>query len=209
MKLDELLESVRRARSVLVVGLFLLSPLTSRAAGEPTTLAELNAWYPAVPASQNAAMIYADAFGSLPGNSSDPTPALAVSQKPLALLHRAAEFSKCRYPIDLTFGFQTELPHLAKIKETSELLKLEAIANASKGRADLAVQSIQSGLAVARSLEQEPVLISQWVRSRAIDITISALEQSLWKKAFSDQQLIAVQASLKAAETNDTTAYRR
>jgi hypothetical protein len=209
MTLTELLESVRRASHALAAGLFVLFALTSRAGSEPTTLAELNAWYPAVPADQNAAVVYAEAFALLSENASDPIPTPAVSQKLLALLHRAAELPSCRYPIDLAAGYQTKLPHLAKIKQAAEFLKLEAIAYASKGYADLAVQSIQANLGLARSLEPEPLLISQLVRTAVIALTTIGLERSLWQKPFSDEQLAQLQISMKAAETNDAEAYKR
>ncbi len=192
---------------VLAVGLLAVAAI--QATGEPTTLAELNAWYPEVPASQNAAQLYAEAFTMLPESSSDAPPPVGQSQKILDLLHRATTFPQCRYPVDFNLGFQAKLPHLAKVKLSAELLQQEAILNATKGRMDLAMQSIQAGLGLVRSLEREPTIISQLVRSRAIELTFTGLEQSLWHKAFTDEQLSQLQAAFQIAETNDATAYKR
>jgi hypothetical protein len=192
---------------VLVAGLLAVAAI--QASGEPTTFAELNAWYPEVAAAQNAATLYAEAFAMLPDNSSDALPPVGQSQKTLDLLHRAANFPQCRYLVDFKLGFQAKLPHLAKVKLSAELLQQEAILNATKGRMDLVTESVQAGLGLVRSLEREPATISQLVRSRAIELTVTGLEQALWHKAFLDEQLSQLQTAFQIAEINDATAYKR
>lgn len=176
-------------------------------AGEPTTLAGLNAWYTAVPPQSNAATIYAEAFALLPDNASNTLPPLAQSRNVLDLLHQAAAMPQCRYPLDFNQGFATLLPHLPKIKLAAELLQQEAIQNAAQGRMDLAEQSVLAGLALGRSLENEPCIISQRLRSAVIELTIDGLEQTLWHKSYSETQLARLQSAFLAAETNDASAY--
>jgi hypothetical protein len=48
---------------------------------------------------------------------------LAHNQKALPLLFQAAERKSCRYPVVLTDGAATLLPHLAKIKKCAALLE--------------------------------------------------------------------------------------
>ena len=121
-----------------------------RQSGYPASLGELDAWYAHVPDSQNAAVILTKAFAepAFANNSStmtviadntrvptrghlldeetkaELTALLATNQSVLDLLHSAAGLTNSRYPIDLMQGFQTLMPHLAKIKAAIQLLPL-------------------------------------------------------------------------------------
>ena len=170
-----------------------------RQAGQPMTLAEMKAWYPEPPAGENAAPLYAEAFAALvPAEAKSPS-FLAENQAALARLHKAAAKSQCRYPLDLGEVF-VKAPHLGKLKTCAQLLGREAVADAGKGRADLAAQSLSDGLRLARSLEQEPLLISQLVRMACDSITQSSLEEALSLRAFPEEQLVGLQAALREEE---------
>jgi len=170
-----------------------------RQAGQPVTPAELNAWYPEPPAGENAAPLYADAFAALSVTDAKSPSFLTKNQPALALLHKAAGKSQCRYPIDLN-EWATLLPHLAKIKTCAQLLSRETVANAAKGRVDLAAQDVMDGLHLAGSLEQEPVQISQLVRISSDALAYSGLEGALGLKAFPEAQLVRLQAALAHEE---------
>ena len=171
-----------------------------RQAGQPVTLTELNAWYPEPPAGENAAPLYADAFAALAVADAKLPSFLTKNEPALALLHKAAGKSQCRYPIDLSEGALALLPHLAKIKTCAQLLSRETVANAAKGRVDLAAQDVIDGLRLAGSLEQEPVQISQLVRISAEALTQSGLEGALGLKPFTEEQLVRLQAALAQEE---------
>ena len=171
-----------------------------RQAGQPVTLVELNAWYPEPLVGENAAPLYADAFAALSVTDAKSPSFLTKNQPALALLHKAAGKSQCRYPIDLREGVSLPLPHLAKIKTCAQLLSKETMANAAKGRADLAAQDVMDGLRLAGSLEQEPVQISQLVRISSDALTQSGLEGALGLKAFPEEQLVRLQAALAQEE---------
>jgi hypothetical protein len=177
--------------------------------GYPTTLAELNAWYVEPPAARNAAPLYVAAFAALTQTNPASPSFLTGNQKALALLHQAAGRAQCRYPVDLTPGFTTRLPHLVNVKVSAQLLQQEAAANAAKGRADLAQQSVLAGLSLTRSLEQEPVLISQLMRIAATDLTVTGLELTLNRKALSEEQAAALATAFQAAEDNADAALVR
>jgi hypothetical protein len=168
-----------------------------RQAGQPLTREELNAWYAEAADGENAAPLLAQAFAALPAGDAKSASYLAQGQQALALLHKAAARGQCRYPVDLTRFPDMPLPHLPKIKAGCQLLGREAMANAAKGQTDLAAQSILHGLRLARSLEQEPLLISQLVRIASDAAMATSLENALSLRPFSEQQLQRLQAAVR------------
>jgi hypothetical protein len=170
-------------------------------AGYPVTLAELNAWYVEPPAAENAAPLYGEAFAALaPVEATSPS-FLAQNQKALEFLHQAASRKKCRYPLDLTKGHATLLPHLREIKKCAQLLSQAANSHAAKGQMGPAAQSLLDGLHLARSVEEEPVLISYLLRIASETIMQTGLESVLNRKAFTDEQLVRLQAAFREAES--------
>lgn len=170
-------------------------------AGYPVTLAELNAWYVEPPAAENAAPLYAEAFAALaPVEATSPS-FLAQNQKALELLHQAALRKKCRYPIDMTKGHATLLPHLRQIKNCAQLLSQAANSHAAEDQMGPAAQSLLDGLHLARSLEEEPVVISFLLRITSEIIIQTGLESVLNRKAFTDEQFVRLQAAFREAES--------
>jgi len=164
--------------------------LAIRQSSYPASLRELDAWYTHVPDSQNAALILTKAFSD-PGfanNSStmtviadntrvptrshlldqetkaELTAVLATNQSLLDLIHSAAALTNSRYPIDLTHGFQTLMPHLSKVKAAIQLLTAEALLDASSGETERGMSALRAAGSVADSVSEEPFLISQLVR---------------------------------------------
>ena len=178
-----------------------------RQAGYPVTLAELHAWYAEPPPGENGAAAYELAFAALAANSSGTPTFLKDNPKALQLLHKAATGKKCRYPVNLNDGHAALLPHLAKVKASAQLLKQAAIAQADGGRPDLAAQSVIDGWLLARTLEDEPMLISQFLRIAA-DITAdSAVAEVLSRRALSEAQLAALKDAL--GESDGVTGLTR
>ena len=188
-----------------------------RAAGYPVTCAELDQWYEIPPNVENAAYTIIDAFsycklwdkdkseslpvvgrGELPARTElldEETKALitqyvADNNDALKLLHAAAAIEHSRYPIDLSAGFATLLPNLSDIRTAARLLKLEGILHAENGDDELAVRSVISIFGIARSLEKEPVLISQLARSSCKILAVTTIEYCINHIEFSDEQLI-------------------
>ena len=184
-------------------------------AGYPVTLAELNHWYTEVPDEENAAQIYARAFSGLSLSSTNsaelpvfgrgklpPRTAplsdeskkaildlLAMNRATLELLHEGAARWKCRYPIDMMPGVRTLLPHLLKLKKSSELLELDALMRAEAGDLLGATRAIEELWALAESLAQEPILISQLVRIASEEMALSSIERIMNRQRFSPDQL--------------------
>ena len=188
-----------------------------RAAGYPVTCAELDKWYSMPENAENAAYTLMDAFSyykqwdkdkskSLPVVSQAEFPArrepmdeemkaliaqyVADNNKALDLIHAGAAIENCRYPIDLSAGFETKLLNLSEIRTAVFLLKLEAILHAENGDGKLAIRSAISGFGIARSLEKEPMIISQMIHAACQTVAISTVEQVINRTELTDEQLI-------------------
>jgi hypothetical protein len=197
-----------------------------RKEGYPVTGRELAKWHPGVPDLENAAIrimeaarlesLPDDAFNQHWGRTEELGPderddlksILTNNAAALEILHAAAQLKQSRYPVDYSRGPETLLPHLAKIKSLSQLLKAEAILNSEEGRPDLAVKSVLDGVAVARSLDSEPLLISQLVRIACLAIDCSTLERVLTQHALSEAQLLGLSEAFGGASQGSQAAFQ-
>jgi hypothetical protein len=177
------------------------------ATGDPISSEELDKWYAKPPVGENAAEIYAQAFAAL--TTDDPQSASYVSknQRALALLLQATERKACRYPIDLSKGFETLTPHLTKFKNSATLLSEAANIEATANRTPAAVKYILAGIQMSRSVENEPVLISRLVEIASLAIMVRGLEQILTRKTPTGDQLLEVQTALHDA--GGAVSFRR
>jgi hypothetical protein len=206
-----------------------------RKAGYPTTLQELQDWYPDVPAAENAALKIleaADVKHDPPQNGTEipgagrvrwPEPGVKMTKTErealklhleenadaLRLLREAATLPRSRYPMDLTSGFNALLPHLAQIKALAQLLKRDALLHADAGRPDEAVKSMEASFALAGSLASEPALISDLVRIACVSITLGGMEHALADLKFSDVQLRRLSEWVSKTEQQGVDAYVR
>ncbi len=205
-----------------------------RKTGQPTTLAELDKWYPEVPASENAANVYQMAFGKYFENIDnklilacglaeypslgDPIPEdvfnasnefLEKNREAIALLHRAAEMEKCRFNVDLKLGLGTLLPHLSPLRQGARLLSLESLLSAEKGDSKTAFDATISGLKLPTSLKNEPVLISYLVSIACEAIVFSSLETMLNKVKLSDSQLSELSKCIAESEQDNADSLER
>jgi len=207
--------------------------------GDPKTLEELNAWYAEPPAGQNAATYFQQGFDALQITNADrnssnlpligraamppinyPVP-LAVkntlkgflerNQPALDLFARGAQCSGSRYPLDLTKGANLLLPHLAGIKQAAQLGAVNALFQAEAHKGAEAAQGVSVALASARSLESEPLLISQLVRVAAEGVAEESLEQTLNRVALTADSLTQLQSAFghSANYEADGTGFNR
>ncbi len=167
------------------------------AAGEPVTLDQLNRIYVEPPTGQNGARLYMRAFEIVDTHGTNST---AHNQEVLDLLLEAAGHPSSRYPIDLRNGQRTLLRHLTRFRTCALLLGDEAVAQAERGRTEAATAALLAGLRLARSLDEEPVLISKQVELSCLGITLDALERSLGRGAFTEAELLRLQTALQDAE---------
>jgi RNA polymerase sigma factor (sigma-70 family) len=205
-------------------------PIHLAAGALPQTPEELNAWYVEPPAGRNGATVMlqgmkamqiADAdqnanlpvLGKLPQpDSSKPLPpevkaALASflqrNQDALQVLAQGRQYEQSRYPIDLTKGSDTLLPHLASIKKGGQLAQLAAMLEAENGDGRKAADDVATVLALARSLKAEPVLISQLVRAADLALAVEALNQSVNRASLPPESLSALAKMFQETEDYD------
>ncbi|MCC6488308.1 MAG: hypothetical protein IT364_12490 [Candidatus Hydrogenedentes bacterium] len=177
-----------------------------RERGQPLTLDELNAYYPAVPDDENAALVYAEAFALMdaidPGREqeaalwdrlvgldpgaevppdlrADMEAYLDARAEVLAILDRAAEFPQAHYSVDFDQGMEMDLPHLAKLRSCARLEVIRGTVAAVDGGFDEYTACHRRVLSMANSLSREPAVISQLVRAVLHSIAAEALIRDL------------------------------
>jgi hypothetical protein len=201
-----------------------------RKAGYPVTLAELDQWYPHIPDAQNAALIYTNAFASMLYTSSDDSSRknigdiklpsrnetlsaadkaeliemIASNAVAFRLLYSAEELTNSRYPIDFSMGFAMLLPHLAKVKGAASLLRYKSALHVANGEREEAVRALQAAIFAGKSLEAEPLLISQLVRYSTFGLVIKQLEYIENTLPLTETELARLQGSLSNAERSST-----
>jgi hypothetical protein len=193
---------------------------------------ELDTWYKRVPASENAALSLEGTFQTYvsPGKSNpdempgkelilgQPLPDelaravvahLEANKGTLKEIHAAAQLPFSRYSIDLSRGFATLLPHLAHLKSLNQLMRWEAIQQSAHGNRTEAVRALQSSLAIATSLEQEPVIVSSMVRIALLSAWLRALERVVTEQTLTDLELADLANRLSRTEEASRQAMIR
>ncbi len=199
-----------------------------RAAGHPTTFAELAEYTKLPDGVENAAGMYESAFAALvlpaaeanvPSLGTAKWPArgvplpgpmakaveecLAANRQCLALLHEAAGIEHCRYDYDYK---QIQAP-AQDCRHGEQLLHVSIVYHASQGDAEAAVTAIKDGLRLSDSLRREPALIGYLVRIACLGLTLNSLERSLSLTSFTDGQLKELSDAL--TRTGNTLDFAR
>ncbi len=193
-----------------------------RAAGEPTTPAELHAYYAKPPVGQDTTALWLEAIapldtpafqadcGELPvvGTGKNPVPPpgrpwpelpaveqfLAKYAGSLNKMHLAAERGgAARYPVRFEDDLAMRLPHCIQLRNGARLLTLEVHVRAHRADPHGTAQSIETILAAGDSLRLEPVLVSQLVRIALGGMAKGALETQLPAASFSPEDLARLQ----------------
>jgi hypothetical protein len=189
-----------------------------RAAGLPTSAADLDRWYERPAPSNNAALLVAEAAADhvsvggiltafpAAGEALSPEMEKAIAQhidenrEVIEKLHEAARLEGSRYPINLNMGQNTLLPHLAHVKGMTQTLRYEAILHAANNDVERAVHSVDTSFALARTLRNEPLLISELVRIACVAITLQEVERLLSDQKLDAGELAALDRRLIEAE---------
>lgn len=201
------------------------------AAGYPVTCVELDQWYTIPKYAENAADTLIDAFSyysepnetiteSLPLTGKAKLPArteplteqakaslaqyVSDNTKALELLHVGAAIKHCRYPTDFSRGFEASMPYLSDLRNAARLLALEAILHAENDDPKSATRSAISVFGVARSLAEEPMIISQLVRISCQALALSGIERAVNRTEFTDEQLAELVQAIAEAENRST-----
>jgi hypothetical protein len=192
--------------------------------GVPTTTSELDAWYPKVPDDQNAALLVlnsASLFREIQGEKAfadfsrarrDGTNARPLAElktyyrrqvetnaEAYAALHEALSHPRARYPIDLTKGWVSLLPHVGQIKPLANRLQIAIEVAIDQGRIEDAVDGLEDQIRLAQTLDQEPILISHLVQIAVEAIGLKSAEMVLASGKLSDVQLRRMQTVYEGA----------
>ncbi len=181
-----------------------------RQAGYPVTLEEMIRWLPVVPDAENRALLLTNAFAAYVYVKDVPDipsrdvrlPSLtkrwfqydvATNQIALQRLREASKLNRSRYPVDWTRGWDTDIPHLTKAKSAAQVLQREAALHVENRRPDMAVDSITTINSLARSLDQDPCLVSQLVRAVILHYAHQSTERLVNQTRPTDARLRTLQ----------------
>jgi len=107
--------------------------------------------------------------------------------------------SVARYPTDLGRGFEVELPHLLQLRSLARQTSLDALHWTVARKPEKAVDSIVAGIALSKSLANEPILISQLVRIAILGINCGSIKTLLNHSVPSDADLLRLQRACEEA----------
>jgi hypothetical protein len=93
------------------------------------------------------------------------------------------------WPLDYSKGFETPLPQLPAMANTSKVLQGRAQAELATGRPDNAFQDVQTLLALAHAAGSSPFLITVLVESSISDRASQVIGDGLERHAWTDAQL--------------------
>ena len=174
-----------------------------KSVGLPTSGAELNNWYSKVADKQNAALVLTQALGLLRNypdmRSNDvrlfklPERGHRLSTEQAGLLRgyvgmnssaiaradQAINLPESRYPIDCSLCANTPLPHLRWLRDLAFLNQYKAMLAIDTTGMEDPSSAITTILGLARTLDDEPIVLSQLVRTRIIKIALLTLERTI------------------------------
>ena len=199
-----------------------------RDAGYPVSLEEHDAWY-VYPQGTNAADVYLQAFSAYVGNKDFeytlpvlgdretlPGPGeslpkdvadriayyLQQNADAITKLDEAATIESCRFPIDLTQGIGTLLPHLGSVRNSARIRVLQSALNESRGDSDAAASSCLKIFALTNAIKNEPILISALVNQSMQKIAHEELKRLIVNGGLSDQSIGLIQRAILANDNH-------
>lgn len=120
----------------------------------------------------------------------------------LAQVHLSVRRGKARFPIVLNDGARALLPHLTKIKEAAQWLKLQSYVRAEEGDIDGAIASLASADRCGAILSDDPTLIGRFVSLACRRIAIDGFTSLLDRGSLTESQLVQIERILASADYN-------
>lgn len=196
------------------------------ARGEPVNLQGLENFYRAAAQNSNAALLWLDGVAALTSEAVETARGIGMkrgarlteeqlqsarsvlkeNRKALALFRRAATLTESRYPILLNSLAAPDFDHLGKAKTAAQILRMEAAVATEDGNSQAATDAINCIFAAGRSLSSEPLLISQLTKYALDTIGVLTLQATANHLAFSESNLIQLQASLLSADDPESAS---
>jgi hypothetical protein len=126
---------------------------------------------------------------------------LCQSQDALLEAHKLSALPDGRHPITYKRDIlQTLLPHADQTRKVLALLRLDVVAQTQRGDLKKALPSCRALLNAGRSLGDEPLMVTQIVRTVAVGSTCHALQRVLAQGAPDPEDLLQMQRLLEAEE---------
>lgn len=114
----------------------------------------------------------------------------------LAEIREGAKRPSSRFNLDYEQGFQTMLPHLARMKGLSRIFSLRALALLEEGRTDEAMSEVQIGFRLAEASGSDGLIISALVAIALDAITLQPVWEGTITHHWSEPQLARLQEQL-------------
>jgi len=131
---------------------------------------------------------------------------LETNKDLLSEMRRMAQRGAPVYPLDFSKGFEMILPHLARSRQCSRVLRASAVVNGDNGNHAEAVDDIITGMKLGDALAREPILISQLVRIAIYGIMSSAVQNSFDGSDLSPELTQRLMTQLAQADHRDDFA---
>ncbi len=197
-----------------------------RVRGLPTNPVELDQWYKAVPADENLAtpILAAGAAYRQPRDTTNTPyvgrlevpafpidPALVAGWKTYLddssavfdALATARALTASRYPVNFKLGSKATFPPHTDLQHLVQFLAVAALTHAESHQPREATRDLRDMLLVARSLESNPYIISQWVRMGMLQTAANAATTSLPRAGADDADWKSLQTEFaRAASVN-------
>ena len=113
-------------------------------------------------------------------------------------LREDARLPLCRFPLEYDKDNPAAilLPHLAAMKQASQLLQIRALAELADGQSVRALADVQLIFRLTEALRSEPVFISHLVRQAMLQIALQPIWEGMANRQWSEPQLAALEAAL-------------
>jgi hypothetical protein len=130
--------------------------------------------------------------------ASDVLLALSKYDSQIEELREAAKLPESRFPVNYANEDPAEilLPHLATIKQASQVLQLRALAELQNNQSDKALADIKLILRLVDSVRTEPFIITHLVRMVVAQYALQAVYEGLANHQWSDVQLAELDSEL-------------
>ena len=124
--------------------------------------------------------------------------ALSKYDSEIAELREAAKLPESRFPTDYGIEDPAEilLPHLASIKQASQVLQLRALAELQNHQSDKALADVKLMLRLVDSVRTEPFIITHLVRIVVFEFALQPVYEGLANHQWSDAQLAELDSEL-------------
>jgi hypothetical protein len=112
------------------------------------------------------------------------------------LLIAAAARPQARFWINYDAGFALMLPHLSRMKATSQYLSLHANAALEAGDRETALEDVKLSFRLIEAIRSEPIVISHLVRIAQVQIALQPVWEGLADRQWTDAELSVIDSEL-------------